>query len=81
MKAVLELDFESEKMAKKAAQLLEREELNGKSSVELKAAGKKVVAEVAAERFALLRARVTVLLRNAKIVYDSIELIEGKKED
>ncbi len=76
MKAVLELDFETPQMAKKAKQLLEREELDDKSKVELSAKGKTVTAAVTGERFALLRARVTGLLRNAKIVYDSIEIVK-----
>ena len=78
MRAVIELDFASAEEAAKAEKLLERKELNNMSKITLSAKGKKVVAIVTAERFALLRARITGLMRNARIVYDSIELVSKK---
>ena len=74
LKAVLEVDFDSSAHAKKALAVLKKSQLKGETTIELTVTGKTVKAVVKAPRFAVLRARVTSLLRDFKVIQDAFSL-------
>ncbi|MFQ5573598.1 MAG: CTAG/PCC1 family protein [Nitrosopumilaceae archaeon] len=80
MKAAIELSFASAQDAHKALKALKQKELNSKSKITLRCKENKITAKIEAERFALLRARTSGFLRNAKIVFDVIGLVQSEKK-
>ncbi len=75
MKAVFELEFEDAQTAKKAGQVLAQKILGGRTALQCTANKNFVRATITAESFSPLRAISTSFLRDARVFYDSIELI------
>jgi len=81
VKAVIETDFVDEKTAEKALRVIksavpraEEEEDQPaieRSSLKAESSGNKLSCEVSAKDFTALRARVTSLLRDLRIIYDA----------
>ena len=78
-KGVIEMEFESPAQARKALKIIKTKEFSEKISLSLKAKGNKLEATVKSKSFALMRARITSLLRDLKVVLDSIALVKTKK--
>ena len=78
MKAIFELDFPDSQTAKKAAQVLSQNILGGRAQLECTANKSIVRASITAQGFTSLRAISTSLLRDARVFYDSLELVEKK---
>ncbi|MFH1056740.1 MAG: KEOPS complex subunit Pcc1 [Candidatus Micrarchaeota archaeon] len=79
MKALLEIDFETPALARKALGIIKAKEFSDKATLSLSVKGSVLRAEVGGKGFAALRARVTSFLRDAKVVFDAISLVESKK--
>ncbi len=76
MKAELEFDFPDARSAKRAAILLQQR-AGLRSSCTLTARGRMLRADVRASDFTALRAVVTSLLRELRVVFDSLETINN----
>ncbi|MEW5955632.1 MAG: KEOPS complex subunit Pcc1 [Candidatus Micrarchaeota archaeon] len=89
MKAVIETGFADEKTAEKALRVLksalpEAEDEDdkpalGRASLKVERKGKNLCAEVNAKDFTALRARVTSLFRDLRIIYDAEAAARGSK--
>lgn len=76
MKAVFELDFPEAQSARKAAKVLSQQIRGGKATLECAANKRLVRATITAKSFTALRAISTSLLRDARVFYDSLELVK-----
>jgi tRNA threonylcarbamoyladenosine modification (KEOPS) complex Pcc1 subunit len=79
MKATLEIGFKSPDHVKKALKIIKAKEFSDKVSATLSVKGKILRAKIEGENFAALRARTTSLLRDLKVVFDAISLVEATK--
>lgn len=78
LKAELEIDFATEKLAKKALKIITAKEFSDKASLSLSTRGSVLKARIEGKGFAALRARTTSFLRDVKVVFDAIALA-GKR--
>ena len=76
MKAELEIDFKTPAHAKKALGVIKSKEFSDKVRMSLSAKGAVLVIRIQATGFAALRARITSLLRDVKVVMDAISLVK-----
>lgn len=76
MEAEIEIEFKTRELAQKALKILKGKEVSDKVKISYSVEGKVLEVEVEAKSFAVLRARVTSLLRDLKVVLDSIALVE-----
>lgn len=89
MKALIETGFADEKTAEKALAVLKSAapeaededdaEALGRASLRVERQGKQLRCEVSAKDFTALRARVTSLFRDLRIIYDSEAAVRGSK--
>ena len=78
MKCLLEIPFNSEKKAKTALNVLIKTEsiLGERSTASFSQKGKTVNINVSASDFTALRAKVTTLLRDLKVIIDTNTILE-----
>lgn len=80
MKAEFEIVFASPESARKALRVIRTKEISGKVKVSLSVEKNVLNARIEAKGFAPLRARITSMLRDLKVVFDAISIVEkGKK--
>jgi tRNA threonylcarbamoyladenosine modification (KEOPS) complex Pcc1 subunit len=79
MKAGFELEFSSEAEAKKAFAVLKKDLRTIKGTLKTKLDGKRIFATVESASFAGLRALSTSFLRSARIAYDVLDSVAGRK--
>lgn len=78
MNALLQVEFPDAKRASKALKILRTKELFDKSKAEMRVKGNVLLIEVEARSYAPLRARVTSVMREIKIVLDAVSIV-GRK--
>lgn len=78
MKADIELDFSNEQEARNAFKVLWFEEQSERSRISVRQEKYSLKFEISSSDFSLLRARINSLMREARIVYDCIEVSKGE---
>jgi len=81
MKADFELEFSSEQEAKKAFAVLSKDMKTIKGTLKSRQSGKKIFATAQSGSFAGLRAMSNSFLRSARITYDIIDAVAGRKQN
>ena len=79
MKSEIEIEFKTPIHAAKALKIIRAKEFSDKVSASLSVKGNAFRAKVEGKNFAVLRARTTSLLRDLKVVFDAISLVEHDK--
>ena len=79
MKAEIEIEFKNPVHASKALKIIKAKEFSDKVSTSFSVKGNAFKAKIEGKNFAALRARTTSLLRDLKVVFDAISLVESTK--
>ncbi len=78
MNALLQVEFPDRRLAAKALKILRTRDLPGKSAVEMRVKENALLVAVDSASYSSLRARVTSVLREIKLVFDAISIVGGK---